>query len=183
MSILHKTARQSSSLAFLWRSSSLAQVRTISIGAYNFHKDTLKTAPGWDDDNATESEADVKADREPLPKNVEELQRESVESLHRSKAGRNIPLKTAPAWSEENATESEMDVKADREPLPKNVESLQSKSIEHLHGSNAAQKQHGNHVNTGIHVNLGIHVNHSNNHAKGKKAQDVDDHVDADKGA
>ncbi|KAG0040742.1 hypothetical protein BGZ82_010560 [Podila clonocystis] len=177
MSILHKTARQSSSLAFLWRSSSLAQVRTISIGAYNFQKDTLKTAPGWDDDNATESEADIKADREPLPKNVAELQKESVENLHRSKAGQNIPLKKAHGWNEEDATESEMGVKADREPMPANVESLQSESVKHLHGSNAAQKKHGNHVNPGI------HVNHSNNYAKGKKAQDVDDHVDADKGA
>ncbi|KAG0341660.1 hypothetical protein BG000_008350 [Podila horticola] len=119
MSILHKTARQSSSLASLWRSSSLAQVRTFSFGAYNFQKDILKTAPGWDDDNATESEADVKADRESQPKSVEMLQRESVERLH---------------------------------------------------GSKAAQKQHDNYVNHGKFAN-------------GKKAQDVDDHVDADKGA
>ncbi|KAF9313140.1 hypothetical protein BG003_005603 [Podila horticola] len=166
MSILHKTARQSSSLASLWRSSSLAQVRTFSFGAYNFQKDILKTAPGWDDDNATESEADVKADREPLPKNVEELQKESVENLHRSKAGQKVP----PAWDHDNATESEADVKADRESQPKSVEMLQRESVERLHGSKAAQKQHDNYVNHGKFAN-------------GKKAQDVDDHVDADKGA
>ncbi|KAF9306157.1 hypothetical protein BGZ74_007359 [Mortierella antarctica] len=134
MSILHKTARQSSSLAFLWRGSSLAQIRTFSIGAYNFKKDTLKSAPGWDGDNATESEADVKADREPLPKDVEELQKNSIESLA---------------------------------------------------GSNAAPKQHGNFVNRSINgapKQHGNFVNHSSN-ANGKKVLDVDDHVDADKGA
>ncbi|KAF8986681.1 hypothetical protein BGZ52_008139 [Haplosporangium bisporale] len=114
MSLLQKTARQSASLASLWRNSSLAQVRTFSIGAYNFQKDSIKTAPGWSHDDATESEADVKADREPLPKNMEELQKESVENLH---------------------------------------------------GSKSDQKHHN-----------------SATHAKGK-AHDVDDHVDADKGA
>ncbi|KAF8938235.1 hypothetical protein BGZ47_008671 [Haplosporangium gracile] len=44
-------------------------------------KDTIKSAPLWKDENATESEADVKADREPLPSNMHELQRESVEAI------------------------------------------------------------------------------------------------------
>ncbi|KAK5808154.1 hypothetical protein F5H01DRAFT_416823 [Linnemannia elongata] len=44
-------------------------------------KDTIKSAPQWRDENATESEADVKADREPLPSNMHELQRESVEAI------------------------------------------------------------------------------------------------------
>lgn len=43
--------------------------------------DTIKSAPLWRDENATESEADVKADREPLPSNMDELQRESVEHI------------------------------------------------------------------------------------------------------
>ncbi|KAF9159312.1 hypothetical protein DFQ26_006711 [Actinomortierella ambigua] len=41
----------------------------------------LKSAPGWKEENATDSEADVKADREPLPKNVKELQSESIQNL------------------------------------------------------------------------------------------------------
>ncbi|KAF9584068.1 hypothetical protein BGW38_007697 [Lunasporangiospora selenospora] len=44
-------------------------------------KDQLKSAPGWNEANASESEADIKADREPLPSNVKELQRESVEAI------------------------------------------------------------------------------------------------------
>ncbi|KAI8597126.1 hypothetical protein EDD21DRAFT_447269 [Dissophora ornata] len=44
----------------------------------NKKKAVLKNAPGWNPALATESEADVKADREPLPGNVEELQRETV---------------------------------------------------------------------------------------------------------
>ncbi|KAG9062850.1 hypothetical protein KI688_005157 [Linnemannia hyalina] len=43
--------------------------------------DTIKSAPLWRDENATESEADVKADREPLPSDLHELQRESVETI------------------------------------------------------------------------------------------------------
>ncbi|KAG0286746.1 hypothetical protein BGZ96_009195 [Linnemannia gamsii] len=44
-------------------------------------KDAIKSAPMWQDENATESEADVKADREPMPLNMHELQRESVEAI------------------------------------------------------------------------------------------------------
>ncbi|KAG0233607.1 hypothetical protein BGW41_001425 [Actinomortierella wolfii] len=44
-------------------------------------RDEIKSAPGWREENATEAEADVKADREPLPKDVEELQHESIENL------------------------------------------------------------------------------------------------------
>ncbi|KAF9977001.1 hypothetical protein BGZ73_007307 [Actinomortierella ambigua] len=45
------------------------------------HHDELKSAPGWKEENATDSEADIKADREPLPKNVQELQSETIEHL------------------------------------------------------------------------------------------------------
>ncbi|KAF9140215.1 hypothetical protein BGX30_006885 [Mortierella sp. GBA39] len=44
-------------------------------------KDTIKSAPLWRDENATESEADVKADRETLPSDLHELQRESIETI------------------------------------------------------------------------------------------------------
>lgn len=41
----------------------------------------IKSAPGWNPDSATESEADVKADRDPSPTSIEELQKESVEII------------------------------------------------------------------------------------------------------
>ncbi|KAG0322206.1 hypothetical protein BGZ97_008170 [Linnemannia gamsii] len=44
-------------------------------------KDAIKSAPMWNNENATESEADVKADRDPMPSNMNELQRESVEHI------------------------------------------------------------------------------------------------------
>ncbi|KAG0318174.1 hypothetical protein BGZ99_005820 [Dissophora globulifera] len=44
--------------------------------------DVFKTAPGWDPLMATESEADVKADREGLPKNMKQFQRRTIELLH-----------------------------------------------------------------------------------------------------
>ncbi|KAF9121594.1 hypothetical protein BGW39_010410 [Mortierella sp. 14UC] len=47
----------------------------------NAKKDTIKSAPLWRDENATESEADVKADREPLPGSMHELQRESIAAI------------------------------------------------------------------------------------------------------
>ncbi|KAF9909699.1 hypothetical protein EC991_008178 [Linnemannia zychae] len=53
----------------------------------NAKKDMIKSAPLWKDENATESEADIKADREPLPANVHELQRESVEALYAKQKG------------------------------------------------------------------------------------------------
>ncbi|KAG0261046.1 hypothetical protein BG011_001404 [Mortierella polycephala] len=46
-----------------------------------YKKDMIKSAPGWDSDLASESEADVKADRDPLPRNVAELQRETIEVI------------------------------------------------------------------------------------------------------
>ncbi|KAI1300848.1 hypothetical protein EDD11_005938 [Mortierella claussenii] len=46
-----------------------------------FKKDPIKSAPGWNPDNATESEAEVKADREPMPSHVKELQDETVETI------------------------------------------------------------------------------------------------------
>ncbi|GJJ78756.1 hypothetical protein EMPS_11115 [Entomortierella parvispora] len=45
-------------------------------------KTVIKHAPGWKQEDASESEANVKADREPHPRNVEHLQRETVDHLH-----------------------------------------------------------------------------------------------------
>ncbi|KAK3809190.1 MAG: hypothetical protein J3Q66DRAFT_353180 [Benniella sp.] len=44
-------------------------------------RDLLKHAPGWKHENASQSEANVKADREPSPPNVKHMQNESVEHL------------------------------------------------------------------------------------------------------
>ncbi|KAI7816609.1 hypothetical protein BC939DRAFT_468584 [Gamsiella multidivaricata] len=47
----------------------------------NNKKDVIKSAPGWSPEKATESEADVKADREPSPSNIRELQEETIEII------------------------------------------------------------------------------------------------------
>ncbi|KAF9354182.1 hypothetical protein BGX34_011174 [Mortierella sp. NVP85] len=44
-------------------------------------EDLLKHAPGWKHENASQSEANVKADREPAPSNVQSMQKDSVEHL------------------------------------------------------------------------------------------------------
>ncbi|KAF8948791.1 hypothetical protein BGZ46_005296, partial [Entomortierella lignicola] len=44
-------------------------------------EDPIKHAPGWRGENASDSEASVKADRENHPANVEDLQKQSVEHL------------------------------------------------------------------------------------------------------
>ncbi|KAF9908226.1 hypothetical protein BX616_000219 [Lobosporangium transversale] len=46
-----------------------------------FRKDPIKSAPGWAPENATESEAEVKADREPIPKDLLEFQKETIEII------------------------------------------------------------------------------------------------------
>ncbi|KAF9345114.1 hypothetical protein BGX26_003513 [Mortierella sp. AD094] len=52
--------------------------------------DVMKNAPGWDALNATESEADVKADRERYPKNMKQLQEETIKIMNESIDGRPI---------------------------------------------------------------------------------------------
>jgi len=52
-------------------------------------QDILKNAPGWKHENASQSEANVKADRSPHPADVRSLQNESVEHLKRSGAHGN----------------------------------------------------------------------------------------------
>ncbi|KAF9951609.1 hypothetical protein BGZ72_006923 [Mortierella alpina] len=43
--------------------------------------DVIKHAPGWQEELASESEADVKADREPMPRDIHQLQHESVMAI------------------------------------------------------------------------------------------------------
>ncbi|CAO3572641.1 unnamed protein product [Mortierella alpina] len=43
--------------------------------------DVIKSAPGWQEELASESEAYVKADREPLPRDIHALQHESVKAI------------------------------------------------------------------------------------------------------
>lgn len=51
----------------------------------------MSSAPKWNEKNATESEADVKADREPM-RGIQELKTESVDwfKKHESKANGSI---------------------------------------------------------------------------------------------
>lgn len=44
----------------------------------------------------------------------------------------NNSIKHAPGWRHENASQSEANVKADREPLSSNVQSMQKESVRHL---------------------------------------------------
>ncbi|KAF9568329.1 hypothetical protein EC968_002982 [Mortierella alpina] len=43
--------------------------------------DVIKSAPGWQEELASESEADVKADRDPMPRDIHQLQYESVKAI------------------------------------------------------------------------------------------------------
>ncbi|KAG0057454.1 hypothetical protein BGZ83_010022 [Gryganskiella cystojenkinii] len=61
------------------------QNRFFTYSPQNFKKDQLKSAPGWREEDASESEADIKADREPLPRGIKELQKESIETLEEHK--------------------------------------------------------------------------------------------------
>ncbi|KAF9099026.1 hypothetical protein BGX29_007311 [Mortierella sp. GBA35] len=91
MSVLSTSSRHSLTLARMGRalvlpaallSHSNRSFRSATHGStHGRGKDVIKSAPLWRDENATESEADVKADREPLPANVHELQRESIETI------------------------------------------------------------------------------------------------------
>ncbi|KAG0223742.1 hypothetical protein B0O80DRAFT_432967 [Mortierella sp. GBAus27b] len=57
-------------------------VRTLSSAATQpRERDAIKHAPGWRHEDASESEANVKADREPPPQDVKSMQHESVKHL------------------------------------------------------------------------------------------------------
>ncbi|KAF9941631.1 hypothetical protein BGZ75_003464 [Mortierella antarctica] len=56
--------------------------RPFSSSSQNHKKmDVIKSAPGWQEELASESEADVKADREPMPRDIHQLQYESVKAI------------------------------------------------------------------------------------------------------
>ncbi|KAG0316113.1 hypothetical protein BGZ99_007042, partial [Dissophora globulifera] len=67
--------------------------------------DPIKHAPGWKHENASDSEASVKADREPQPRNVEHLQRETVEHLRQNNAYTVDDLKNKAEAVGENISE------------------------------------------------------------------------------
>ncbi|KAF9169787.1 hypothetical protein BGX21_004352 [Mortierella sp. AD011] len=84
MSLLSRYLRQSLVSTRMNAAAPLAAVvphwnRSFSSSPQSFRKDIIKNAPGWDPKKATESEADVKADRQRLPKDIKELQEETVE--------------------------------------------------------------------------------------------------------
>ncbi|KAF9351236.1 hypothetical protein BGX26_010716 [Mortierella sp. AD094] len=89
MSLLSRYFRQSLVSARMNTAAPLAAVvphwnRSFSNSSQSFKKDVIKNAPGWNAENATDSEADVKADRERLPKNMEQLQEETIEFVSES---------------------------------------------------------------------------------------------------
>ncbi|KAI1316109.1 hypothetical protein EDD11_010423 [Mortierella claussenii] len=86
MSLLRHTTRRSFNVAMI-NTPAVARLplfaRTFSSQTSLFKdKNVIKHAPGWDHEKASASEASVKADREPHPKNVEHLQQETVKHLH-----------------------------------------------------------------------------------------------------
>ncbi|KAF9203730.1 hypothetical protein BGZ49_006111 [Haplosporangium sp. Z 27] len=83
MSFLSRYARQSLASTRMSATAPLAVAlphwtRSFSNSSQNLKKNIIKDAPGWDDENATASEADVKADRQRLPRSIEELQKETI---------------------------------------------------------------------------------------------------------
>ncbi|KAF9987649.1 hypothetical protein BGZ75_000296 [Mortierella antarctica] len=83
---LRITARRSLNVALVHNSPAIARVpvlaRTFSTNTtLQQENELLKHAPGWKRENASESEASVKADREPHPANVEHMQNETVRHL------------------------------------------------------------------------------------------------------
>ncbi|KAG0002819.1 hypothetical protein BGZ80_002046 [Entomortierella chlamydospora] len=84
MSLLSRYLRQSLVSTRINATAPLAAVvphwdRSFSSSSQSFRKDIIKDAPGWDAKKATESEADVKADRQRLPKDMKQLQEETIE--------------------------------------------------------------------------------------------------------
>ncbi|KAF9922611.1 hypothetical protein FBU30_007259 [Linnemannia zychae] len=66
-------------------------------------------------------------------------------TFYRSKkdSGAEDMIKSAPLWRAQNATESEQDVKADREPLPPNMHAIQRESIEAFQAENQTHYKFG----------------------------------------
>ncbi|KAF9365523.1 hypothetical protein BGX34_009666 [Mortierella sp. NVP85] len=89
----------------------------------NKEKNVIKSAPGWNPDLATESEADVKADRDPLPKNIKELQKETIEVIIENQGGNKV--KQAAERISEKFEKFE-------DKLEKNIEEKGEKAVERL---------------------------------------------------
>ncbi|KAF9899017.1 hypothetical protein BX616_003361 [Lobosporangium transversale] len=87
MSLLRHTVRRSFNVAIANKNT--PAVTRIPLVARTFSSNTpqyndqnlIKHAPGWEEGNASASEASVKADREPHPEDVRHLQNESVKHL------------------------------------------------------------------------------------------------------
>ncbi|KAF9178239.1 DnaJ sub C member 7, partial [Haplosporangium sp. Z 11] len=89
MSLLQRTARRSFSIALSNNTSATSRLpfaaRAFSSNAPQWgHNELLKNAPGWKHENASASEASVKADRDPQPTNIQDLQRETVEHVKKT---------------------------------------------------------------------------------------------------
>ncbi|KAG0264368.1 hypothetical protein BG011_006974 [Mortierella polycephala] len=89
MSLLHRTARRSFKIALSSNTSAISRLpfvaRPLSSKApKQGENELLKNAPGWRHEDASESEASVKADREPAFRNVQDLQDETAEHMKRN---------------------------------------------------------------------------------------------------
>ncbi|KAF9114769.1 hypothetical protein BGX27_009890 [Mortierella sp. AM989] len=85
MSLLRNPARRSFNVALSNNLPAVTRLpliaRTFSSSQNKNKEELLKHAPGWKDEHASESEAIVKADREPHYPDLDHLQRQSVEHL------------------------------------------------------------------------------------------------------
>ncbi|KAG0241376.1 hypothetical protein BGX31_001164 [Mortierella sp. GBA43] len=179
-----------------------------STQAYN-HKDVLKSAPGWSPDKATESEADVKADREPLPRNIRELQKETVEIIVEREEGFSIHGGGSKVKEAAERLGQRFEKLEDR--LEKNIEEKGEKAVEKLaRRAEAAGTTLGTATGTikgkadraedavvhevksgaekvssfvkGVKKTVGLGPAGSEEKIK-KRVKGVDDHVDGDRGA
>jgi molecular chaperone GrpE (heat shock protein) len=168
----------------------------------------LKSAPGWSSDKATESEADVKADREPLPKNVRELQKETVEIIVESEG---FSVHGGGSKVKEAAEKLGQRFEKLEDRLEKNIEEKGEKAVEKLaRRAEAAGTTLGTATGTikgkadraedavvhevksgaekvssfvkGVKKTVGLGSAASEENIK-KRAKGVDDHVDGDRGA
>ncbi|KAF9199315.1 hypothetical protein BGZ49_010600 [Haplosporangium sp. Z 27] len=81
MSLLRIASRRSFNVALATRNAPAVARLPIIARSFASKEDPIKHAPGWRGENASDSEASVKADRENHPANVEDLQKQSVEHL------------------------------------------------------------------------------------------------------
>ncbi|KAG0000431.1 hypothetical protein BGZ80_009523 [Entomortierella chlamydospora] len=70
--------------------------------------DLMKQAPGWDASNATESEADVKADRERLT-NMKQLQEDSAQYAREHQPVKIVTVEASPILGMDIAVEEVVD--------------------------------------------------------------------------